>query len=305
VSGAPRTRVLAIVGLTGAGKTRLACEVARASGAEVIGADSMQVYRGMDIGTAKPSRELRAEIPHHAIDVADPDDPMSAGRYALLARAAATAIAARGRPIVICGGTGLYLRAFAGGLAPGLASDPALRRELEARPTDELRRELERVDPAAARRIHPRDRVRTVRALEVARAGGLAISLRHAGHGFADRPFEVRWLGLELARDALWRALRARTEQMFAAGLVDEVRALHARGYGPALRPLQSIGYRQAATVLEGRASEAEAVEATFVATRRYARRQRTWFRAEREVEWLDAADPGRARERALALLGA
>ena len=297
-----RPRVLAIVGLTGTGKTELACAVARRVGAEVISADSMQVYRGLDLGTAKPSVALRREIPHHAVDVVAPDDPMTAGRYTALARRAAFDIQSRGRAIVLCGGTGLYARAFAHGLVDSVASDPETRHKLEAETTESLRRELESRDPAAARAIQPGDRVRTVRALEVMQLSGRRFSEYTAEHAFADRPFDVRWLAVELEREVLWRALRERTELMFRKGLVDEVSALRAQGYAEA-RPLQSIGYRQAGELLDGIRSESEAIDDTYLATRQYARRQRTWFNAEPACVWLDASKPDAALRRALQLL--
>jgi len=300
---AARPRVVALVGPTGTGKTELACAVARITGAEIVSADSMQVYRGMDIGTAKPSAAQRAEIPHHGIDLVAPDEPMSAGRWAEAARAAAREIAARGRPILLVGGTGLYARAFAGGLIGGVESDPALRRELEARATEELRAELARCDPAAAARIPPADRVRTVRALEALRLGARPISEQQAGHAFADRPFDVRFLALALDRDVLSARLRARVAGMFAAGLADEVRALHAAGYGRELRSLRAIGYREACALVAGELGRDEAIERAWIATRRYAKRQRTWFRAEPGLEWLDAADRERAVARVLAEL--
>ncbi len=193
------TLVLAIVGPTGTGKTEIAAEVARRSGAEIISADSLQVYRGLDIGSAKPEPALRREVPHHLIDVVDPDDPMSAGRYAQLARSAAREIAARDRPVLLCGGSGLYARAFAGGLIAAVESEPELRADLERRETPDLLRELRAADPEAAARIPRRDRVRIVRALEVLRLGGETISRRHAGHDFGDRPFAVRWLGAQMS----------------------------------------------------------------------------------------------------------
>jgi len=299
-----RPRVLALVGLTGTGKSQLACEVARRTGAEIIGADSMQVYRGMDIGTAKPSAAVRSEIPHHGIDIVDPDDAMSAGRWAALARAAAFETRERGNPVLLCGGTGLYARAFAGGLVEGVAADAELRGELRERSTVELRVELERVDSAAAARIHPNDRVRIERALEVTRLGGRPLSEQHAEHRFADVPFELRWLGLTLERDALWQRLRARVDWMFGEGLVEEVRRLHRAGYGPELHPLRSIGYREVGELIAGRLSEAEAREAILVATRRYAKRQRTWFRAQEGLEWRDASRPEAILEDALRWLG-
>jgi tRNA dimethylallyltransferase len=300
-----RPRVLAIVGPTGSGKTDVAAEVARRTGAEVVSADSMQVYRGMDIGTAKASLALRAEIPHHLIDVVDPDDFMSAGRYAGLARAAAREIAARGRPVILCGGSGLYTRAFAGGLIRDLEADPPLRAELRARPLDELLAELAARDPESAARIPRNDRVRIERALEVARQSGQAAAQARAAHGFADRPFDVRWLGLALERDLLRERLAARTAQMFADGLVEEVRALRAAGYPADLRPLQSVGYLEVGQLLDGQFDEREARARVTIATQRLAKRQRTWFRAEASLEWVDVGQgAGAAVERALAQLG-
>ena len=297
---ADRPRVVAIVGPTGTGKTELACAVARETGAEIVSADSMQVYRGMDIGTCKPSAELRAEIPHHALDLVDPDESMSAGRWAELARRAAFEIASRGHPILLVGGTGLYARAFAGGLIAGVGSDAAVRAELESRSSDDLRAELEALDAPAAARIGPRDRLRTVRALEALRLARRPISEQQVRHGFGDRPFELVWLGLAVERDLLATRLRARVEAMFAAGLVAEVAGLYAAGFSPSLRSLRAIGYREVGELLAGRISEAEAVDRTWIATRRYAKRQRTWFRAEPGLEWLEVDARERAIERIL-----
>ena len=293
-------RVLAIVGQTGTGKTELACELARRIGGEVIGADSMQVYRRLDIGTAKPSRALREEIPHHAIDLVEPDDPMSAGRYSAYARRAALDIQRRDKCPILCGGTGLYARAFAGGLVEGVASTPSLRTELESRPTVALRQELEQRDPVAAERIASGDRVRMVRALEIASLGGARPSELRTLHGFGDRPFRMIWLGLRMEREPLWDLLRTRVEQMFQGGLVEEVRELRRTGFSPTLRALNSIGYRQAGQVIDGEIDEASAREAAWIATRRYAKRQLTWFRAEPELQWLDAARPAEILDEAL-----
>ncbi len=295
--------MLAIVGPTGTGKTELACEVARRAGAEIVSCDSLQVYRGMDIGTAKPSLELRAEIPHHAIDIVSPDEEMSAGRFAEHARRAALEIHARGRQVILCGGSGLYARAFAGGLIANAEADPDLRAALEARDTESLLEELRQSDPASAARIPAADRVRLIRALEISRLRGRPVSEVHANHGFSDRPFDVRWLGIDLPRKDLWLRLRERVERMFAEGLVEEVRSLHAQGYTTKFRPLRSIGYREVARLLEGRSSEAETREAISLATRRYAKRQRTWFRAEPELDWASAQDPDAALLRGLRAL--
>jgi tRNA dimethylallyltransferase len=298
-----RPRVVAIVGPTGTGKTELACAVAERTGAEIVSADSMQVYRGLDVGTAKPSAELRTRIPHHGLDLVAPDEPMSAGRWAEVARAAAAEIAARGRPVLLVGGTGLYARAFAGGLIRGAESDPALRARLEAQSDESLRAELERRDPEAAARIPARDRVRTVRALEATALASRPLSVQHAEHRFTDRPFDVRWLGLALDRVVLAERLRTRVARMFEAGWVDEVRGLLAAGYAPTLRPLQAIGYREIVELLAGQCDEPTARERVWIATRRYAKRQRTWFRAEPELDWIDADARERAAERVLAEL--
>jgi tRNA dimethylallyltransferase len=270
----------------------LACQVARRIDAEVISVDSMQVYRGMDIGTAKPPAELRAEIPHHGLDLVAPDEAMSAGRFASYARSVARQILERGRQVILCGGTGLYARAFAGGLIGGIVADPEIREELGRLGLEELRAELQACDPVSAQRIHPRDRVRIERAIEAHRLTNRTLSAQVAEHGFQDRPFDLRWVGLSLERDLLWSRIRRRVDRMFAAGFVEEVRGLHAAGYGPELRPLQAIGYREVGELLAGRMREEEAREAVFVSTRRYAKRQRTWFRAEAGLVWVDATDP-------------
>ncbi len=292
--------MLAIVGPTGTGKTELACELARRTDAEIISCDSLQVYRGMDIGTAKPSRELRAEVPHHAIDIVSPDEEMSAGRFAEHARKAALEIHARGRRVILCGGSGLYARAFSGGLISNAEADPDLRAELEARDTESLQDELRQSDPVSAARIPAGDRVRLVRALEISRLRGRPVSEVRARHDFSDRPFDVHWLGIDVERKALWHRLRQRVERMFADGLVEEVRSLHAAGYTTKFRPLRSIGYREVARLLEGRSTEAETREAISLATRRYAKRQRTWFRAEPELHWVSGQDPDAALLRGL-----
>jgi tRNA dimethylallyltransferase len=291
--------VVAVVGLTGTGKTELAAELARRTGGEIIGCDSMQVYRGMDVGTAKPVAALRREIPHHAIDVADPDQQMSAGRFAAIARAAAHGVLARGRRAILCGGTGLYARAFAGGLLPQLEARAEVRAELRARSAESLRAELLAIDPEAGARIAPADRVRIERALEIARQARTPASRLRDVHAFGDRPFEVRWAALELPREELSRRIDARVARMFREGLVDEVQALWRAGYTRRYPPLRSIGYREVGWLLDGRIDEADARERIAIATRRYAKRQRTWFRSEPGVRWVDASDP----ERALAAL--
>ena len=260
---AARPRVVAIVGPTGTGKTELACAIARRSGAEIVSADSMQVYRGLDVGTAKPSRALRAEIPHHALDLVAPDEPMSAGRWAEAARAAAREIQARGRPVLLVGGTGLYARAFAGGLIAGAASDPALRAELEARSDGDLRAELGGARPRS-RGAHPAARPRA----HGARARGAAA--RRTTDLGAARAAPLRRPPVRRVAGSAWRSTATRSPNgcargvaaMFAAGFVDEVRALHAAGYDARLRPLRAIGYREVGMLLAGELDEADRARA-------------------------------------------
>lgn len=287
--------LIAIVGPTASGKSALALRLARDAGGEIVSCDSQQVYRGLDIGTAKASPEERAAVPHHLLDVVDPDEAFSAAEYARRARAALAEITARDRLPVVVGGTGLYLRALLDGLFDGPARDEATRRRLEAlakRFGDaRLHRLLGRLDPSAAERIQPRDRVRIVRALEVYKATGRPLSEHHREAGEPLRGYRTLVLGLEPDRTWLRGVVEGRTRQMLDSGLLDEVRALLARGYGPDLRPLQAIGYREAVAVVQGRMSPEEAEAAIVTATMRFAKRQMTWFRHQADVTWLKDAE--------------
>ena len=291
-----RPPVIVVTGPTGAGKTEIAIALAERWGGEIVNADSMQVFRYMDIGTAKPSPEERLRVPHHLFDVADPDEEYSAGRYAKEARAAAEAIHARGRPVMLTGGTGLYIRAFLDGLIETGYVDRALRDRLEneqRRAAQEgdphrLHRRLKKLDADAADRIHPNDVRRTVRALEILEQSGQTASKVREAHGFKDRPFRVLHLCLDPGRDALTERIERRAERMIQAGLLREVRDLRERGYSADLKPMQAIGYRHIQPVVDGSDTLANAVEAIKADTRRFARRQRTWIRAVPEVEWHD-----------------
>jgi tRNA dimethylallyltransferase len=301
-SDAPAARppVVVLTGPTATGKTPLAIELALRFDGEIINADSMQVYRFMDVGTAKPSLEQRLRVPHHLLDVVTPDAPYSAGLYAEAARAVARDIQARGRIPFLTGGTGLYIRAFLEGLIPTGAADPALRQRLEREHEQalaegdprRLHRRLAEVDPEAAARIHPNDVRRVTRALEIAAATGAAATRVRAAHGFADRPFRVLHLALDLEREVLGERIDARGRAMLEAGLLREVRELLERGYGPELRPMQAIGYRHVLPVARGAATLEQALAAMCTDTRRFARRQRTWLRAVPDVCWVDPRDP-------------
>jgi tRNA dimethylallyltransferase len=282
--------LIAIVGPTGSGKSELALRVAEAFGGEIINCDSLQAYRYFDIGTAKPSAPQRQRIPHHLIDILDPDQSFSAGEYARAARRVLAGIGERRRLAVLAGGTGFYLRALLEGLFHGPGQDAALRARLaqrHQRRPGSLHRLLRRFDPETARRIHPNDVPKLIRALEiclVARqpAAALFRQGREALEGY-----RTLKLGLWPDREPLYAHLDSRCEQMFAAGLVEETSQILARGFPPKSKPFESHGYRQAMQLLAG---ELNAKDALFYAqrnTRRYAKRQMTWFRRETEVEWL------------------
>jgi len=280
-----RAPLLVLAGPTASGKSALALALAREFPLEIVNADSLQVYRRMDIGTAKPSREERMEVPHHLIDVADPDEPYNAGRFVKEAEGAIAAIRERGNVPIVVGGTGMYVRALLRGLDP-LPSDPAVRKALDMRWEEEggagLHAELARIDPETAARVHPADRVRVVRALEITAVAGAVPSRVRAAWGGGDPPaHRVLFLALGPQREDLYRRIDARTEGMFRRGLLDEVRDLLALGYGRELKPMCALGYRHAVAHLLDGVPLAETVEAVKRDTRRYAKRQETWLSAE------------------------
>jgi tRNA dimethylallyltransferase len=291
---AEKPRVVVVTGPTASGKTPLAIEIAQQFGGEIVNSDSMQVYRYMDVGTAKPSLEQRAQVPHHLLDVVTPDVAYSAGRYAVEARKVAAEIHAGGKIIVLTGGTGLYIRAFLEGLLETGEADPELRAEfedenraaVEAGDPLRLHRRLAGVDPEAADRIHPNDIRRIVRTLEIARRLGEPASSLRAEHGFGDRPYRTLHLALDPGRDALNERIDRRCGEMIDNGLLREARALRERGYGPELRPLRAIGYRHMTPVVDGADTLAHALEVMRRDTRRFARRQRTWLRKVPDVRW-------------------
>lgn len=287
--------LIAVVGPTAAGKSAIALRLAAERGGEIVSCDSLQVYRGLDVGSAKATAEERARVPHHLLDVVDPDQEFSAAEYSQLARPALVEIRAREHLPIVVGGTGLYLRALLQGLFEGPGRNEALRSRL-TRMADRwgsarLHRLLSRVDPAAAARIPPRDLVRIVRALEVFRATGRPLSDHHREPPAPLEGFRVHVIGLAPPREVLRAAVERRTEDMFARGLVAEVRGLLDAGYSEDLRPLRAIGYRQAVDVVTGRATEDEARRDIVASTMRYAKRQLTWFRHQAQVSWFASAE--------------
>ncbi len=285
-----------MVGPTASGKTRLALDLARAAGGEVVSADSQQVYRGMDIGTGKASAAERALVPHHLIDVCEPTEEMTAARFAALADAAIAAAASRGAPVVVAGGTMLYVRVLLLGLFAGPAGDEALRRRLVDDAGGDpavLWQRLAAADPEAAARIDRNDLKRIVRALEVLELTGVRMSEHQRRHDHRRAPprYPARIVGLcPPERDELYRRIDARVDAMVAAGLVEEVAGLRAAGIGPALRSQAAIGYAEIHRHLDGACDLATAVALVKRNSRRYARRQLSWYRGDPRVEW--RADP-------------
>jgi tRNA dimethylallyltransferase len=281
--------VLVVVGPTASGKTRLALGLAEAFGGEVIGADSVQIYRRFDAGSGKPTAAERARAPHHLVDVADAGEPFDAARFAALAEATLAEVRARGKVPIVCGGTFLWVKALLFGLAEGAPSSP----EVRARHRDEagragraaLHERLAAVDPASAARLAPNDFVRVSRALEVFELTGRRLSELQAAHGFRAPRHRARLVGVGWPRDELDARIGARTRAFLAQGWVDEVRALDAEGFG-GTRPMQSVGYRQVLAHVRGELPFGELAPAVDRATRVFVRRQRTWLR-DQPVRWL------------------
>lgn len=296
-SGIVPRRLVVIVGPTGAGKTQLAIRLAERTGGEVVSADSQQVYAGMDIGTGKVTAAERARVPHHVVDVIRPDEDMTAQRFVELADRAIADVFARDKHVIVCGGTGLYVRALLLGLFEGPPASPELRAELvevaRRDGTPALHAELARVDPVAAARIERNDQKRIIRALEVFRLTGEPMSAHQARHDHRSAPqrYEARLIGLQPEREALYRTIDRRVESMIEAGLETEVAALRDQGYRPPLRSQQAIGYAELHDAADGRVDRPRAIELIKRNSRHYARRQLSWYRADRTIAW--HCDPG------------
>jgi tRNA dimethylallyltransferase len=281
-----------LLGPTGSGKTALSLALGERFNGEIVSCDSVAVYRGMDLGTAKPTAAERARLPHHLIDVADPDQPFTAGEYSRRARAVLREIAGRGHLPIVTGGTGLYLRALTEGLFAGPERQQELRDRLQQSRKRHgetwLHRLLRRLDPVSAARIHSNDAAKLIRAIEVCLAARKPLSHVLSNQVLARDPltgFRLLRIGLNPLRQALYQQLNRRCAEMFKAGIIDETRALLAC-YGP-VKALDSLGYRQALAVLARTLSVVEAVAAAQQGHRNYAKRQMTWFRREPEVHWI------------------
>ena len=285
------TALVAIVGPTGSGKSDVALRLAERFGGEIVNCDSLQIYRRFDLGTAKVPEAARRGVPHHLIDLIDPGQLFTAGDYAREARAVLHDITARRRIPIVVGGTGFYLRALLDGLSQGPSQNPALRQRLQGREQKRplsLYRILSRLDPTAASRIHSNDTKKIIRALEVRLLEGRPITELFARGRDPLTGFRPIKLGLNPPRALLNQRLDARTACIFEAGLIEEIRTLLSSGVPRDAKPFESLGYKQALQVLEGQLTLEQALQSTQLETRRYAKRQLTWFRKEPAVQWLD-----------------
>ena len=288
-------KIIILAGPTASGKTSLSLRLAEHLGAEVVNADSMQVYRRMDIGTAKPGAEERKRVVHHLLDVAEPDEEFNAALYRSLALPVLRALDSRGKMGLVVGGTGLYLKSLLGGLFHCPPKDPALRASLqleyERLGSLRLHERLRLLDPESARKIHPNDHIRVTRALEIIALAKRSPSQLIQEHRFGERAFRALKLCLKVDREILYRRIDERSEKMVKTGLIEETEDLLRNGYSPDLKPMMALGYKHMVRYLRGIWSLEEALRKLARDTRRYAKRQLTWFRADPEMVWVDPRD--------------
>jgi tRNA dimethylallyltransferase len=289
-SNGVKPKVIVICGPTALGKTSTAIHLAEIFNGEIVGADSMQIYKYMDIGTAKPTLDEQARIKHHMIDVINPDDHFDARQYATLSRKKVMELHRQKIIPFVVGGTGLYIKSLIHGLFQTKTSDFRIRNrlkaEVKARGSANLYKKLWQQDPDTAKKIHPNDTYRVMRALEVYALTGKTLAELHHAHGFKDQPFVVLKIGLHIHREILYDRINKRVEMMIDSGFVDEVKRLLAMGYSPELKSMQSIGYRHLVNFIEGDSQWDETVRTLKRDTRRYAKRQMTWFNADPEIIW-------------------
>jgi tRNA dimethylallyltransferase len=294
----PKPLLIVLAGPTGIGKTELAIHLAASTGGEIISADAMQVYRFMDIGTAKPTTLQREQVKHHLLDVVDPDEPFNAALFIKWADPVIEDLCRRRKPIFVVGGTGLYIRALLGGLFSGPEADETLRasyrESLSRHGKAYLYEKLRERDEQAARRINPNDAVRIIRALEVLELSGQSIVEQQQQHHFSERRYDYLKIGLLMERQMLFDRIAQRTDEMMAEGFVEEVRQLLAMGYAGSLKPMQSLGYKHIVRFLEGLHDLPATIQAIKRDTRHYAKRQMTWFGPDQEITWFKPDDRDR-----------
>ncbi|MCX5847713.1 MAG: tRNA (adenosine(37)-N6)-dimethylallyltransferase MiaA [Deltaproteobacteria bacterium] len=290
-----RARLIIIVGPTAIGKTEVAISLAREWNGEIISADSMQVYRLMDIGTAKPSVEERTLVKHHLIDLVNPDAQFNAAMFIETAQKIIRELHSRRKPIFVVGGTGLYIKALLGGLFKGPDADEGLRKvyrhELKQFGKEYLYDKLKEKDKRAAATIDKNDVVRIIRALEVLELSGESIVEKQKAHKFSDNLYDCTRIGLTMDRSSLYKKIDQRTEKMIRDGLVDEVQGLLSMGYRESLKPMQSLGYKHIIKYIKGSYTLEDAVRIIKRDTRHYAKRQMTWFGADKQIAWFSPAD--------------
>ncbi|MBI9077391.1 MAG: tRNA (adenosine(37)-N6)-dimethylallyltransferase MiaA [Desulfatibacillum sp.] len=286
-----KEKIVVIAGPTGVGKSAATLPLSKEFGGEIISADAVSVYRYLDIGTAKPGPEERKFVPHHMIDVVDPDQDFDANLYARQGRAVAQTLHKQGKSVFVDGGTGLYIKALLHGLFAEGRSDPALRESLKQQAAEAgshaLHGRLQELDPPSAARIHPNDAYRIARALEICILTGKPASSQQAAHGFGESPYEVLFFCLHRDRETLYQRTDYRVDYMLNQGLENEVKGLLDRGYGPDLKSMQSIGYRQMCQYIGGSLNYEDAVTTMKRDTRRLVKRQLTWFKAYPNIHWM------------------
>lgn len=286
-----KPRILVITGPTASGKSALALQLAEQLHGEIICADSLTVYRGFDIGSAKPTAADQLRIPHHLLDIRNPIEPFTAAEFRSAAAAAITDCIRRDKRPIVAGGTGLYLRSLLHGLNSAPGEDPALRNRLRQRAEQEgadvLLKELAQVDPETAGRLHPNNLIRIIRALEVFFCSGRPLSQFQAEHRFSEVPYTALQFCLDLPRQLLYQRIDARVEAMLAQGLMQEVRRLLQQGIPPDCKPLQAIGYKEVVSRLRGEYNQQEMIRLIKRNTRHFAKRQLTWFKREPDLQWV------------------
>lgn len=300
--------LVVLLGLTAVGKSAVGIQVAKRYGTEILTADSRQVYRGMDIGTDKPPLAERQGVPHRLIDLADPDEVFNAGRYRREALVEIDRLLGEGRIPFVVGGTGLYIRTLIRGICAAPPADPEIRKELvrivQAQGRDGLYAELVRVDPVTASKLHPNDESKVIRALEVYRLSGASLSSLHARHACQDAAFTTLLIGLQRPKETLYRRIEARIDWQLSHGMIEETRALLAKGYGRQLGSMKGLGYRHLAAHLAGEYDYAEMVRRFKQDTRHFAKRQLTWFRKEPGIVWLSVEEHESTEEIADRVIG-
>ena len=290
-----KSPLICILGPTAVGKTEIAIQLAHNLDAEIVSLDSRQIYREMDIGTAKPTLDQRGAVPHHLIDCVNVDQPFSVAEYQRLADVTITEIRERGKRTMAVGGAGLYFRGIIDGLFDGPGADAEIRAKLQ-READEhgnvaLHERLRRCDPEAANRVHPNNRVRVIRALEVYELTGKPISVLQGQWRTNEPRYPFRAFGLNMPRDALYQRIEERVDRMVEAGLIEEVKGLLDQGYPRNCIAMQSFGYKELIDYLDGKRTFDEAIALLKQNTRRFAKRQLTWFRNDSRIEWLDTSE--------------